>query len=123
MRSWSSSTAPAACSGSATAASPCSSGGPDGGGEALPQAAAAHRRGVEGLLGGARPPRALLPALPRLRHEALLPAGALPRLPLVGDRVGAGERAGQGVQLHGDVPEPGARLPGGAAVRAGDRRA
>src|SRR6266446_5905022 len=123
MRSWSSSTAPAACPGSATAASPCSSGGPDGGGEALPQAAAAHRRGVAGLLGSARPPRALLPALPRLRHRALLPACALPRLPLVGDRVGAGERARRGLQLHRDLSEPGARLPRGAALRARDRRA
>src|SRR2546428_5063992 len=123
MRSWSSSTAPAACSGSVTAASPCSSGGPDGGDEALPQAAPAPRRGVAGLLGSARPPRALLPALPRLRHQALLPACALPRLPLLGDRVGAVERARHGLQLHRDVPEPGARLPRGTALRAGDRRA
>src|SRR5205809_2712565 len=123
MRRWPSSTAPAACSGSVTAASPCSSGGPDGGDEALPQAAPAPRRGVAGLLGSARPPRALLPALPRLRHQALLPACALPRLPLVGDRVGAGERARHGLQLHRDVPEPGARLPRGTALRAGDRRA
>src|SRR5437870_1491513 len=123
MRRWSSSTAPAACSGSVTAASPCSSDGPDGGDEALPQAAAAHRRGVARLLGSARPPPALLPALPRLRHQALLPACALPRLPLLGDRVGAGERARRGLQLHRDLSEPGARLPRGAALRARDRRA
>src|SRR2546426_830116 len=123
MGTWPASTARAACSGGVTAGSPCSSGGPDGGDEALPQAAPAHRRGVAGLLGSARPPRALLPALPRLRHQALLPARAVPRLPLVGDRVAAGERARHGLQLHRDLPEPGARFPRGAALRARDRRA
>src|SRR5439155_711933 len=97
--------------------------GVNGGDEGVQEAAPARRRGVARLVGGARPPRALLPALPRLRHEALLPARALPALPLVGDRVGAGERARHGLLLHGHVPEPGAGLPRGAALRAGDRRA
>src|SRR5262249_44779598 len=107
MPSWRSSTAPAGCSGSVTAASRCSSGGRDGGDEAVPEAAAAHRRGVARFLGGARAARALLPALPRLRDEAVLSACALPGMPLLRDGVGARERTGDGVQLHRDEPEPG----------------
>ena len=91
---------------------------------AVHEAAAAHRRGVEGLLGGAASATSCTCSAAATAARVRAPAArGVPGVPVERRRVGACERPRHGLQLHRHAPEPGARLPRRAALRAGHRRA
>src|SRR4029077_7683847 len=82
-----------------------------------------HRwTGLDAVLGSRPPPRAALPALHGLRRVALSSRTDVSALPVVRQRVGAGERAGAPALVGGLPPAGAAGLEGAHALRRGAGR-